>query len=131
MMNFIQGEAWTQELRLVHHGQPVQVGPADEASKLLHSIEVQIKVNTRVQALYRYPFDEDEFPKHDELLIHPTEPNVLRFKITRRQSRFFEPGYLTCFTNILYRSAEHPKGRPFEVVQILGYLLKADFTMRL
>lgn len=130
MMNFIQGEAWTQDLRLFHNGTPVVVGPADQTDALVHSIEVVLKVNTRVQARYRYPFSE-EFAKHELIDIDPEYNNVLQIKITRKQSRFFEPGYLTAFTHIVYKDPAHPDGRPQEVVQILGYLLKSDFAMRM
>jgi hypothetical protein len=129
MMNFIQGESWTQDLKLLHNGQAIKVGPGAESDSFLHEIEVVLKVNTRVQARYRYPVSDD-FPKHDILEISDLDENVLRLKITRNQSRFFEPGYLTAITTIRYRDAEHPEGRPFEVVQILGYMLKSDFAMR-
>jgi hypothetical protein len=130
MMNFIQGESWTQDLRLFHNGQPVIIGPADKADALVHSIEVVLKVNTRVQARYRYPYSDD-FPKHELLDIDADYNNVLQIKITRKQSRFFEPGYLTAFTHISYKDPAHPEGRMQEVVQILGYMLKSDFAMRM
>lgn len=130
-MNFIQGEDWTQDLRLFNNGQPIVVGPAAETDGIIDSIEVLIKVNTRVQARYRYPISDD-FPKHDILEVHPTYNNVLSFKVTRKQSRFFEPGYLTVFTIINYKDAQAEGGiRPVEVVQILGYLLKSDFALRM
>lgn len=125
MLNFIQGESWIQDLRLLQQGQPVVVGPADVADQLIEWIEVVLSVNQHVQEQYRYPHS-DKFPDHEILEIDPYDSNALRFKITRNQSRRFEPGYLTALTHIQYRD-----GRKVALVQIMGNLIRADVAMRL
>lgn len=125
MLNFIQGESWTQDLRLLKDGQPVVIGPADKADQLVESIEVVLTVNQHVQERYRYPYSE-QFPDHEILEVDPFDDNALRLKITRRQSLRFEPGYLTAVTTIQYRD-----GRCIEVIQIMGNLLRADLAVRI
>ncbi len=128
MMNFIQGESWVQEVKLLRDGVPVDVGPLDKVDDRVNWIEVILKVNTREQARYRYPLDEANFPDHDLLEVDLWEPNILRLKITRKQSRHFEPGYLTAFTYINFKQAGSADGQTEEVIQILGYMLRSDFA---
>ncbi|MDX2061854.1 MAG: hypothetical protein SFY70_02215 [Bacteroidia bacterium] len=130
MMNFIQGESWTQDLKLLVDGQPLKAGPLEWAEQHLDWAEMLIKVNTRVQARYFWPWTEEK-DKHDVLEIDLFDENVLRFKVSKKQSRFFEPGYLTCFTTLKYRDASKGDNGIVEVVQIIGYLLKTDVALRL
>lgn len=129
MMNFIQGESWVQEVKLLRDGVPVEVGPLERVDDRVNWIEVILKVNTREQARYRYPLDEVNFPDHDLLELDLWEANILRLKITRKQSRHFEPGYLTAFTYINFKRAGQPQGHTEEVIQILGYMLRSDFAL--
>ena len=129
MMNFIQGESWVQEVKLLREGTPVNVGTADTVDQHVNWIEVVLKVNTREQARYRYPLDEANYPDHDLLELDLWDANILRLKITRRQSRQFEPGYLTAFTYVNFKEPGNPAGRTEEVIQILGFMLRSDFAL--
>lgn len=129
MTNFIQGESWVQEVKLLRDGVPVEVGPLELVDTRVNWIELVLKVNTREQAKYRYPADEAHFPDHELLEIDLWDANILRAKITRKQSRNFEPGYLTAFSLVNFKEEGNPEGRTEEVIQILGYMLRSDFAL--
>lgn len=130
MNNYIQGEGWTQEVPLQHNTEPIKVGPLDWAEVHIDYIEVTIKVNTRTQARYRFPWTEEHL-KWEVLEVDLHDDNLLRFKVSKKQSRFFEPGYMTCFTEVYFKDPARGNNGHTEVVQILGYLLKSDFALRI
>lgn len=120
-----QGESWVHTLVVAQDDVVQPFGPAAAVASQVHSIEVLLLVNQRVQAMYRYPASSS-LMEFEPIAFDAVATGTLSITITRALSRHFEIGYLYAAVLIRYLDPQLPAGRCVECMVPIGYVVRGE-----